>query len=99
MVQAVFLIFGAATLTWSVGIFFLLPDEPRNAWFLNKQDREKAIIRIKENMTGIKSNKFQWYQCREALTDVSAWLLVLIQLAGQIANGGVQSVSEATLAL
>lgn len=91
--QAVFLIFGAATVTWSVGIFFLLPDEPRNAWFLSKADREKAIIRVRENLTGIKSDKFQWHQCLEAVTDVSAWLYVLIQLSGQIANGGVQSVS------
>ncbi|TQS31911.1 hypothetical protein Golomagni_07795, partial [Golovinomyces magnicellulatus] len=89
--KAVFLIFGAATIAWSVGIFFLMPDEPRSAWFLSKTDREKAIIRVRENMTGIKSNKFEWYQCREAIMDVSAWLLVLIQLSGQIANGGVQS--------
>lgn len=43
-------------------------------------------------MTGEKNNKIQWSQCLEALCDVQAWLLVLIQLAGQIANGGVQGV-------
>ena len=91
--QAVFLIFGPATVTWAVGMFFHLPDEPRDAWFLSKADREKAIIRVRENLTGIKSDKFQWHQCLEAVTDVSAWLYVLIQLSGQIANGGVQSVS------
>lgn len=75
-----------------MGIFFLLPDEPGNAWFLSKADRQKAVIRVQENLTGIKSNAFQWHQCLEAITDVNAWLYVLIQLSGQIANGGVQSV-------
>lgn len=87
-----FLIFGGATVAWSVGIFFLLPDVPMTAWFLKEVDRIKAITRVKENMTGIKNDQFKWQQCREALLDAKTWFIVLIQLCANIPNGGVHSV-------
>ncbi|GKT86067.1 major facilitator superfamily transporter [Colletotrichum tofieldiae] len=87
--KAVFLIFGGITTAWSIAIFFLLPDTPIKARFLNEADRVKAVERVEENLTGIKSEKFKWYQCVEAMTDVKAWLLFTIQISAQIANGGV----------
>ncbi|KAH9226009.1 hypothetical protein K456DRAFT_43413 [Colletotrichum gloeosporioides 23] len=87
--KAVFLIFGGITTAWSFTIFFLLPDTPIKARFLNEADRIKAIERVAENMTGIKSDTFKWNQCIEALTDIKAWLLFTIQISAQIANGGV----------
>lgn len=48
-------------------------------------------------MAGSKNTKINWSQCLEALCDVQVWLLVLIQLSGQIANGGVQGVSVALI--
>ena len=80
-------------MAWSVGIVFLLPDVPMTARFLSKEDRVKAVVRVKENMTGIKSDQFQWSQCREALLDTKTWFLVLIQICANIPNGGLHSVS------
>ncbi|KAJ3549022.1 hypothetical protein NM208_g722 [Fusarium decemcellulare] len=88
--KAVYLIFGAITIIWSLAVFFLLPDTPMKAWFLSEQDRRKAITRVQENMTGIKNDKFKWHQCVEALLDIKTWSLVIVQLCSQIANGGVQ---------
>ncbi|KAF7546843.1 hypothetical protein G7Z17_g8145 [Cylindrodendrum hubeiense] len=88
--KAVFLIFGAITVAWSFTIFFLLPDTPMKAWFLSEEDSLKAVARVEENMTGIKSDKVRWYQCIEAFLDPKAWALFLVQLCSQIANGGVQ---------
>ncbi|KPM46441.1 hypothetical protein AK830_g32 [Neonectria ditissima] len=88
--KAVFLIFGAITVAWSLALFFLLPDTPAKAWFLSEQDSQKAVSRVQGNMTGIKSDKFKWYQCAEAFLDVKSWALFLVQLCSQIANGGVQ---------
>ncbi|KAM3470583.1 hypothetical protein MY8738_009698 [Beauveria namnaoensis] len=88
--KAVFLFFGAATIAWSIFIYLLLPDDPTKARFLSASERERALMRVRRNMTGRKTTKINWSQCREALGDVQAWLLVLIQLSGQIANGGVQ---------
>ncbi|KGQ03428.1 putative transporter [Beauveria bassiana D1-5] len=88
--KAVFLFFGAATIAWSIFIYLLLPDDPTKARFLSASERERALRRVSRNMTGPKTTKINWSQCLEALGDVQAWLLVLIQLSGQIANGGVQ---------
>lgn len=63
-----------------------------NAKFLSPEDRIKAIERVQENMTGIKSNTWKPKQSIEALLDIKVWLLVLIQLSAQIANGGITSV-------
>jgi hypothetical protein len=81
------------TVSWSTAIFFFLPDTPMNAKFLSAEDRIKAIERVQENMTGIKSNTWKPKQSIEALLDVKVWLLVLVQLSAQIANGGITSVS------
>jgi hypothetical protein len=84
---------------WSVAIYFLLPDTQANAWFLKKADRAKAVDRVQENMTGIKSNTWKWKQSIEAFLDIKVWLLVGIQLAQQVANGGVHGVRCITIRL
>ncbi|OAA80716.1 Major facilitator superfamily domain, general substrate transporter [Akanthomyces lecanii RCEF 1005] len=89
--KAVFAIFGAATVAWGIAMVMVLPDVPNKAFFLSKEDRERAILRVQENMTGIKNNNIKWPQVREALTDPKAWILVLIQLCSNIPNGGVAS--------
>ncbi|KAF2798608.1 MFS general substrate transporter [Melanomma pulvis-pyrius CBS 109.77] len=89
--KVVFLVFGALTVVWSTAIFFFLPDTPMNAKFLSPEDRVKAIERVQGNMTGIKSNTWKPGQSIEALLDIKVWLLVLVQLSAQIANGGITS--------
>ncbi|KAJ6789423.1 hypothetical protein PWT90_10481 [Aphanocladium album] len=88
--KAVFLIFGAATIVWSAVMLFFLPDEPSKARFLKRAEREAAIRRVESNMTGTKSSKIVWSQCVEALCDVQAWILVLMQFCTMVANGGIQ---------
>ncbi|KAI1343868.1 major facilitator superfamily domain-containing protein [Xylariaceae sp. FL0016] len=85
--KAIFLIFGSMTVCWSAMVLYRVPNTPMNARFLKREDRPKAVQRVQENMTGIKSNEFKKYQCIEALTDAKVWLLVLIQFCGQVANG------------
>ncbi|KAF2008826.1 major facilitator superfamily transporter [Aaosphaeria arxii CBS 175.79] len=87
--KAVFLIFGACTVIWSAVVYFFLPDTPSNARFLNEEDRVKAIERVRENMTGIKSDEWKWKQSFEAFLDIKVWLLFIIQITSQIANGGI----------
>jgi hypothetical protein len=61
---------------------------------LNISDREKAVARVQENLTGIKNDKFKWEQCQEAVMDMKTWFLVLIQFSSNIPNGGVTTVSH-----
>jgi hypothetical protein len=63
------------------------------AKFLDEQDRIKAVERVAENKTGIKNNVWKLAQAVKATLDVKIWLLVIIQLSTNVANGGVQSVS------
>ncbi|KAL4961201.1 major facilitator superfamily domain-containing protein [Aspergillus stella-maris] len=89
--KAVFLVFGAITIVWAFVLLYCLPDTPANARFLSQEDRRKAVIRVQENMTGIKNDEFKMYQFIEALLDVKCWALVFIQVAGSIPNGGVSN--------
>lgn len=75
-----------------MGLFWLLPDVPTSAWFMTETDRAKALLRVKENMTGIKNDEFKWQQCREALLDAKTWFVAVIQLYCNIPNGGLHSV-------
>ncbi|KAJ5219524.1 Major facilitator superfamily transporter [Penicillium chermesinum] len=90
--KAVFLILGAVTIVWALCTILLLPDTPSNAWFLTTSDRAKAVTRVQENLTGVKSDHFNWAQCREAFADMKTWFLVLIQVGANIPNGGVSAV-------
>lgn len=46
--QAVFIIFGAITITWGAILFKLLPDLPSKSWFLTEDERLKAVVQVKE---------------------------------------------------
>ncbi|GAO14021.1 uncharacterized protein UV8b_01897 [Ustilaginoidea virens] len=85
--KAVFLFFGGFTIAWSAVVWLLLPDTPMKARFLSQQDRRKALLRVKENMTGIKNDEIKWRQVREAASEVKTWLMVALQLAISIPNG------------
>lgn len=85
--------FGGATVAFAAVAFIMLPDTPLNARFLNREERVMAVVRVEKNMTGIKSNKWKRSQVIEAICDVNAWLLVLIQLSSNIPNNGIITVS------
>ncbi|KAH9223914.1 major facilitator superfamily domain-containing protein [Leptodontidium sp. 2 PMI_412] len=87
--RAVFIIFGAITIVWAVSLFYTLPDTPMNARFLSKEDRIKAIERVKENLTGIKNNRWKKHQAIDALTDPKSWFIFFIGLCCNIPNGGI----------
>lgn len=50
------------------------------------------MIDATKKLTGIKNNTWKTAQSLEALLDLKIWLLVAIQIAMQIANGGLQGV-------
>ena len=67
--KLVFIILGA--FTSFVGILFLVwvPDSPQTARFLNRREKEVAVLRVAGNMTGKHNSKLKPEQIKEALLD------------------------------
>ncbi|RSL94882.1 hypothetical protein CEP52_012385 [Fusarium oligoseptatum] len=85
--QILFILFGSVTMLWGLCLLWLIPDHPTTARFLSPEQREKAVIRVATNMTSVKNDAFKMYQLLEGLADIKMWLLVLIMLSSNLANG------------
>jgi ACS family allantoate permease-like MFS transporter len=60
-----------------VSFWWLLPDSPMDAKFLNDRERIIAIERLRDNKTGIKNTHHKKEQVLEALRDPKVWMLAL----------------------
>jgi hypothetical protein len=68
--QGIFLCLGLVSLGLTSVVWWLMPNSPTTAKFLkNGNDRLIAIERLRENNTGTKSSKWQWYQVKETFID------------------------------
>lgn len=91
--QLIFLILGAITTSLAFWLVTLLPDNPKNAIFLNKKDRAIALQRTLKNKTGVMDvGTFKWNQVWMALKDPQTWFLVLYNFCVNLCNGGITSV-------
>lgn len=86
-----FIIVGATTVCWGIGLLFLLPDSPMNATFLTERERAMAVERIKDNQTGFINHQWKWDQFYECLLDPNIWLYCLVVFLAAIPSGGVAS--------
>lgn len=84
--QWLMIITGALTLITSACFFFFFPDSPTNAWFLNSDERAKAVLRIKENQTGVENKHFKKEQMYEAFMDPKTWLFALFAALDNVPN-------------
>ncbi|TAQ84210.1 hypothetical protein B7494_g7466 [Chlorociboria aeruginascens] len=75
--QWMFIIVGVITVLIGISLWWLLPDSPLTASFLNDRERLIAVERLRSNHTGIKNVHHKKEQVKEALTDVKMWMLVL----------------------
>jgi sugar phosphate permease len=91
--QLIFYILGAATLAWSVVIWYCLPDAPSNAGFLTSAERLIAVARVASNTTGIKSQAFVRQQALLSFVDPKTILLFIATFAAAIPNGVINSFS------
>jgi ACS family allantoate permease-like MFS transporter len=80
------IITGLITMVTAVLYWFWFPDSPTTAWFLTPEERAKAILRIKENQTGVENKTFKKEQMIEALTDSKTWLFALFTVLTTIPN-------------
>lgn len=80
------IITGLITMVTAVLYWFWFPDSPTTAWFLTHEERAKAILRIKENQTGVENKTFKKEQMVEALMDSKTWLFALFTVLTTIPN-------------
>lgn len=67
-------------LFWTADYFlicsFLFPDSPVNAWFLTPHERALAVLRIRENQTGVENKHFKKEQCvLDQIREYMPWLI------------------------
>lgn len=84
---------GGATCLWAFVIWFLLPDSPSNARFLNHRERLIAVKRVASNDSGIKNKAFDKSQVALGFTDPKTLLIFTSVFAAAIPNGVVNSFS------
>jgi len=80
---------GSWTIAWGILLFFTLPNNPVESWFLTLDERKHAVRRLQHNMTGVESKVFKRSQVVEALTDLKIYLFLLMGAALYVTNGGV----------
>ncbi|OQV10114.1 hypothetical protein CLAIMM_14158 [Cladophialophora immunda] len=78
---------GGITIIFGVIVWFRFPDNPLQADFLTLQERAQAVLRIKENHSGIEQKYFKRHQFIEALRDPKTWLFFFHAWSQEMANG------------
>ncbi|KAK4542352.1 hypothetical protein LTR36_006808 [Oleoguttula mirabilis] len=82
-----YVITGVLTLLLAVAVWLWLPNSPLTAHFLTPKERAQAVLRIKENHSGIEQKHFKRYQFIEALKDPKTWLFFFHAWSQEMANG------------
>ncbi|KAF3046888.1 hypothetical protein E8E12_005546 [Didymella heteroderae] len=73
--RTLFIVCGAMTAASGVAFFFLMPNGPNDAWFLNAREKEVLSMRMAKDREGGDKTSFSLRQLREALLDVKTWFV------------------------
>ncbi|KAL7796320.1 major facilitator superfamily domain-containing protein [Trichoderma afarasin] len=93
--QIMFLAFGLVTIAVGILLLIFLPDNPMTSRLSNSQ-KAIAVIRLRNDTTGIENKTFKPSQFFEALRDPHTWLICLLTTAINIPNAAV-STFQATI--
>ncbi|KAF5696496.1 allantoate transporter [Fusarium globosum] len=84
--QVIFLVLGLLTVVVGISFWFIMPDSPAVAGFLDKEKKAMHLERIRGNVQGIGTQTFKWAHVKEALTDSMTWLYAFWVFAANIPN-------------
>lgn len=73
--RVLFLICGALTSAAGVFFFILMPNGPKDAWFLDARQKEVLSLRMVQDREGGDKTNFSVAQLREALADPKSWFV------------------------
>ncbi|KAJ9145006.1 Pantothenate transporter [Pleurostoma richardsiae] len=71
--RTLFLICGAMTMAAGVVFFFLMPNGPRDAWFLDERQKQVLSMRMAKDREGGDKTSFSLRQLKETMLDPKAW--------------------------
>ncbi|OAA69795.1 Major facilitator superfamily domain, general substrate transporter [Cordyceps fumosorosea ARSEF 2679] len=94
--QIMFLVYGVLTVIVGLLVVFVMPDNPMVSR-LSDTEKQWAIARLRENMTGIENKKFKKSQVVECLRDPQTWLLALAIMSSSIPNGFLSTYSSTVI--
>jgi sugar phosphate permease len=70
----IFIIEGLATVVLAVASYWLVPDWPETAIFLQPHEREMLVRRLAEDSAGAKMNRWDKHTSKRVFGDVKIWL-------------------------
>ncbi|KAL2687959.1 hypothetical protein Neosp_005529 [[Neocosmospora] mangrovei] len=84
----VYIIEGAFSLICAFGIWFGLPSDVRQSYFLDDKEKKIMEIRHQQRMSYMGEDVFSWEEIRLAATDVKVWLCAGTQFCQNILSNG-----------
>lgn len=78
--QWIFILEGLPTILLTAVVLLYLPDFPETAWFLNQEEKELAIRRLRIDAGPATQTTFSWNQCRLAFTDWKVYMHMVIYI-------------------
>lgn len=84
-----FIIEGIPTVILAVFTAWYLPNEPENAKFLTKEEREFATTRLAEDAGASHNHSWSWAQVASVFTDWKTYIFMAVYITGTSALQGV----------
>lgn len=82
-----FIVIGCITSAWGIILWFLLPNNPIDAFFLTKRQRIVAVERLRSDQVGIENKTVKSEQITETFKDPKTYMYMLMVFAVNVTNG------------
>ncbi|KAJ7859722.1 MFS general substrate transporter [Mycena leptocephala] len=87
--QVIFLFIGLLTVVCSPVVYFVLPDSPAKARFLNHDEKIIAFERLRANNQGTETKVWKWDQVAEVFLDLKTYLWFALLFLCAVPSGGI----------
>jgi MFS family permease len=65
---------GAATISWGIALWFILPPDPIRTKIFNERQQYIAVARLRDNNTGVRNKHYKFDQIKELAVDLKVCL-------------------------
>lgn len=69
-----YIIEGIITVVFGFTIFWLLPNKPENAYFLNAHDKDNMMVRAEQTRIYMGNEELEWRQVRQAFKGLTIYV-------------------------